>query len=110
MSKSNTDFIVVTAMNNEGPYILEWVAHHLAIGFGHFIVVTNDCEDGTDEILLALQQRGLVTHVINPRVLSEDLGKWQVAALKIAQYYPAYRKADWILHADVDEFVRLRRR
>lgn len=107
MSKSNTDFIVVTAMKNEGPYILEWISHHLAIGFGHFIVVTNDCEDGTDEILLALQQRGLVTHVINPRVLSEDLGKWQVAALRIAQYYPAYRKADWILHADVDEFVRL---
>ncbi|MGA1180601.1 MAG: glycosyltransferase family 2 protein [Marivivens sp.] len=60
-------------MKNEGPYILEWVAHHLAIGFGHFIVVTNDCEDGTDEILLALQQRGPVTHVINqgccPRIL-----------------------------------------
>ena len=107
MSKSNSDFIVVTAMKNEGPYILEWVAHHFAIGFGHFIVVTNDCDDGTDEILLALQRRGLVTHVINPRVLSEDLGKWQIAALKIAQHYPAYRKADWILHADVDEFVRL---
>lgn len=27
--------------------------------------------------------------------------------MKIAQYYPAYRKADWILHAYVDEFVRL---
>ncbi|MGA1180602.1 MAG: hypothetical protein ACO3U1_08340 [Marivivens sp.] len=27
--------------------------------------------------------------------------------MKIAQYYPAYRKADWILHADVDEIVRL---
>jgi hypothetical protein len=48
-----------------------------------------------------------VTHVINPRVLSEDLGKWQIAALKIAQHYPAYRKADWVLHADLDEFVRL---
>ena len=107
MSKSNSDFIVVTAMKNEGPYILEWVAHHFAIGFGHFIVVTNDCEDGTDEILLALQRRGLVTHAVNPRVLTEDVGKWQIAALKFAQYYPAYRQAKWILHSDVDEFVHL---
>jgi hypothetical protein len=56
----NQEFVIVTAMKNEGPYILEWVAHHLAIGFGHFIVVTNDCADGTDEILLALQRQGLV--------------------------------------------------
>jgi hypothetical protein len=104
---SNTDFIIVTAMKNEGPYILEWVAHHLSIGFGHFVVVTNDCDDGTDEILLALQRRGLVTHAINPRVLTDDVGKWQTAALKFAQFYPAYRRAEWILHSDVDEFVRL---
>lgn len=103
----NQEFVIVTAMKNEGPYILEWVAHHLAIGFGHFIVVTNDCADGTDEILLALQRQGLVTHVINPRVLSVEVGKWQIAALKIAQYYPAYRRAKWILHSDVDEFVHL---
>ena len=104
---SNTDFVVVTAMKNEGPYILEWVAHHLSIGFGHFIVVTNDCDDGTDQILLELQRKGLVTHAVNPRVLTEDVGKWQIAALKFAQYYPAYRQAKWILHSDVDEFVHL---
>ena len=62
-------------MKNEGPYILEWIAHHLSVGFGHFLVVTNDCEDGTDEILLALQRRGLVTHAINPRVLTDEVGK-----------------------------------
>ena len=104
---SNSDFIIVTAMKNEGPYILEWIAHHLSIGFGHFIVVTNDCEDGTEEILRALQCKGLVTHAINPRVLTEDVGKWQTAALRFAQFYPAYREAKWILHSDVDEFVHL---
>lgn len=104
---SNTDFIIVTAMKNEGPYILEWVAHHLSIGFGHFLVVTNDCEDGTDEILLALQKRGILTHTVNPRVMTEEVGKWQIAALRFAQFFPAYQSAKWILHSDVDEFLWL---
>ena len=48
-----------------------------------------------------------MTHAINPRVLTDEVGKWQIAALKFAQFYPAYRRAKWILHSDVDEFVRL---
>ncbi|MEO0693576.1 MAG: glycosyltransferase family 2 protein, partial [Pseudomonadota bacterium] len=61
-------FLIVTNMKNEGPYILEWMAHHLALGFGHVIAVTNDCVDGTDEILQRLQALGHVTHLINPAV------------------------------------------
>ncbi|MBL4751427.1 MAG: glycosyltransferase family 2 protein [Amylibacter sp.] len=41
-------------MKNEGPYLLEWVAHHKALGFDHIVVCTNDCEDFTVEILKCL--------------------------------------------------------
>lgn len=37
--------MIVTMMKNEGPYIVEWVAHHLAVGFDRFLVFTNDCDD-----------------------------------------------------------------
>ena len=43
-------FLLVTTMKNEGPYILEWT-YHIAIGIDHFMIVTNDCTDGTNEIL-----------------------------------------------------------
>ena len=42
--------LIVTAMKNEGPFILEWAAYHLSIGFDRFLVYTNDCDDGTDAI------------------------------------------------------------
>ena len=38
-------------MKNEGPYILEWLAYHRIVGFEDFLIYTNDCEDGTTEIL-----------------------------------------------------------
>ena len=103
---SRPKFLLLTAMKNEGPYILEWIAYHMAIGIDHFMIVTNDCTDGTNEILEILQKKGLVTLVINPNTLARDPTHWQVAAQAIVQHYPLYRRAEWILHCDVDEFVQ----
>ena len=43
--------LVLSTMKNEGPFVLEWVAHHRAIGFDGFVIFSNDCTDGTDRIL-----------------------------------------------------------
>ena len=56
---------VFTTMKNEGPYMLEWVAFHKSIGVDHFLIFTNNCEDGTDDIARRLQDLGLATHVPN---------------------------------------------
>ena len=58
--------VIVTCMKNECPYILEWIAYHLHIGFTHFVVATNGCADGTARMLLNLERAGIVTHVQNP--------------------------------------------
>ena len=42
---------LVTTMRNEGPHLLEWIAHHQAIGVTDFVIYTNECEDGTDTLL-----------------------------------------------------------
>ena len=103
----NPKFLIVSAMKNEGPYILEWVAHHMSIGVEHFLIVTNDCVDGTNEMLERLQQMGIVTLVMNPKLIKRDASEWQLSALSIAQHYPIYRRAEWIIHCDVDEFIQL---
>ena len=33
-------------MKNEGPYIVDWLAHHRVVGIDQVLVYTNDCEDG----------------------------------------------------------------
>jgi hypothetical protein len=52
-------------MRNECLFALEWVAYHRAIGFDDMFVCTNDCDDGTDEMMDRLQALGLVHHIGN---------------------------------------------
>jgi hypothetical protein len=49
-------------MKDEGPYVIEWVAHHLALGFTDLMVYTNDCSDGTDAILKRLEELDVGVH------------------------------------------------
>lgn len=99
--------LIVTPMKNEGPYILEWVAHHMALGFDNFIVMTNDCDDGTDRILDRLQQLIPLQHVPNPKSLFGDRSNWHVMALRYASLFNLYKDAGWIYFTDVDEFLQI---
>lgn len=97
--------LAVTSMRNEGPHCLEWIAHHLAIGIDHFLIYSNDCDDGTDLMLDALETAGLVTHIRqSPR--GNRTVQWQ--ALKHASEHPLVKAADWVLVSDCDEFINLR--
>ena len=46
---------ITLTMKDEGPTVVEWVAHHLAVGFTEVMVYTNDCSDGTDTLLKRLE-------------------------------------------------------
>ncbi len=96
---------IVTTMKNEGPFILEWLAYHRAIGVDDFLVYTNDCDDGTDTLLALLQSKGLIQHRDNP---FRDSGlKPQHAALAAAEGEPVIRDAGWLICMDVDEFINI---
>ncbi len=96
--------VAVTTMRNEGAFILDWVAHHVAVGVTHFLVYTNDCDDPTEEILDALAARGLVTRVSNP--VSEGQ-KPQRVALDAAWRHPVVEAADATIVMDVDEYINV---
>ncbi|MEN8837013.1 MAG: glycosyltransferase family 2 protein [Celeribacter marinus] len=108
MSKSlKAKRLIITCMKNEAPFILEWVAHHRALGFDHMLVFTNDCDDGTVEILDALAQHGYVTRMDNPY---QEMGSGfnpQKGALKFAESLDLVKDAEWVLVSDVDEFVNI---
>lgn len=103
--KSNRTCII-TCMKNEGPFILEWVAYHRAIGVQDFLVYTNDCTDGTDDFLDLLQEKGIVQHRDNP---FKGTGlKPQHAALQAGEKEEIIKGADWVISMDVDEFINVK--
>jgi len=94
--------MAVSMMKDEGPYLLEWVAHHLAIGFTDILVYTNDCSDGTDAMLIRLEDMGLAHHRRN--VIPDGI-RPQPSALSHAQDEPLVAAADWVMVFDADEFL-----
>jgi hypothetical protein len=96
---------VLSMMKDEGPYLLEWVAHQLALGFTRVVVYTNDCTDGTDRMLMRLEELGLAHHRVNaiPAGLSP-----QPSALSHALAEPLVLGSDWLIVCDADEFLCIR--
>lgn len=93
----------VTCVKNEGPFLLEWIAFHRLLGVTDFLFYSNDCTDGTDRLLDALQTRGIVRHLPNPA----EGRNYQMEALKDAKGQDIIAGADWVWVADVDEFLNI---
>ena len=100
----NGSIVIVSAMKNEGPFILDWIAHNRAIGVDRFLIYTNDCDDGTDQMLDLLADAG-VTRRDNP-FRNTDQGP-QYAAFRAAESDDVVTSADWLLTLDVDEYINV---
>ncbi|NEY88709.1 glycosyltransferase family 2 protein [Tabrizicola oligotrophica] len=96
--------LAILGVKNEGAFLIEWLAHHRAVGFTDFLVYSNDCSDGTDAMLDRLQALGWLTHVRNDGPHAEG-PQW--ALLKAAEQHPLKAAADWVLFCDIDEFVNI---
>jgi len=104
---AGTRTCIVTTMKNEGPFILEWIAYHRAIGVEDFLIYTNDCTDGTDRLLDALQAKGIVQHRDNPFRAAPGV-KPQHAALQAAEEEKVVQDSAWAICMDVDEFIDIK--
>lgn len=105
LPNGSTGKVIVACMKNEAPYILEWVAYHRQIGVDHFLIYTNDCSDGTDELLDRLQELGILQHRLNNDWKGNSP---QQHALNKALREDLLRNAEWLIHIDVDEFINVR--
>ncbi|WP_323785341.1 glycosyltransferase family 2 protein [Thalassovita sp.] len=97
--------LAILTQRNEGAFLLEWLAHHRAVGFTDFLVFSNDCQDGSDAMLDRLEAMGALTHVRNDGPYGK--GGVQFTAYKLAEQHPALADADWLMTLDVDEFVNI---
>lgn len=103
--KAKVKILAVLTVRNEAAFLLEWIAHHRAVGITDFLVFSNDCQDGTDLMLDQLQALGILTHLRNDGPYGK--GGIQFTAYKKAISHPAVQAADWLITLDIDEFINV---
>lgn len=99
-------FTLATCVRNEGPYLLEWVAHYKLLGFDRIVIFSNDNDDGSDELLSAMQKAGLIEW--RPRTLAPGESP-QLSAFKAFSKELFEEAADgYLAWFDCDEFLILK--
>lgn len=101
----STGTVAIACVKNEAPFILEWVAYHRSIGIDNFLIYSNDCTDGSRELLERLDALGVIQHRRNDDWSGPSP---QQHALSCAQTEAVVLLADWIVHFDLDEFINIR--
>lgn len=96
--------LVVSALRNEGPFVIDWLAHLLGAGVSDFLLYTNACDDGTDEMLDVLAQAGVLRHIRHDPDPGSSI-QWQ--AFRQAWKSDQRKAAEWVMVCDVDEYVNI---
>lgn len=94
-------FGIAAIFKNEYDYILEWITYHQLIGVDTFFVADNISDDGSSQLLEALDQLGVIKRVHFPRV--GEGGPQMPAYNHILQRFG--RDVDLLAFIDADEFL-----
>jgi len=89
--------------NNERPYLLEWIAFQKHIGFGSVFIYDNVSDDGSSELLAALDRCGEITRIHWPR----RPGVVPQTAAYAHFLHTHAQSFDWVLVCDIDEFLMI---
>ena len=65
-TRSAPRLALVAIVRNEAPYLLEWIAHHQALGVRDLVIADNVSQDGTSELLEALDALGEIRRLPFP--------------------------------------------
>jgi len=97
--------LAILTVKDEASFLLDWLAHHRAVGMTDVLAISNDCSDGTDAMLDRLAELGWLVHLRNPGPHPKG-PQW--SALKLAERHPLLRAADWVITLDIDEYLTIR--
>ena len=101
---ANDTALLVASVRNEGPNILEWVAHHRLCGFDRIQVHVSESTDTTLKSLRILDRLGAV-ELVDART---DGGDPHMRTFRRTSRSEAYRDATWCMTLECDEFLALR--
>jgi hypothetical protein len=93
---------VCALVRNEEFYVQEWLLWHYLLGVQHFVLYDNDSDDDTRDFLRPFVELGIATLRPWP---GEEHSKALSSALDDCLSPSAAPASDWVLLADVDEFL-----
>ena len=93
-----------SAVRNEAPFLVEWIAYHKVIGFERFLIFANPSTDGTDELLAALHDAGEITYVPHEPPAGVAAQPNAVRLANEGNYIP---DGAWVAWLDADEFLNI---
>jgi Glycosyl transferase family 2 len=96
--------VLMSSVKDEGPFVVEFVAHHLVLGFDRIMIASNDCRDGTDDLLAALHGAGYVQH-LNQTVAVGEIP--QHAGYDKLRANFGLNGVEWLMILDIDEFLHV---
>lgn len=90
---------ICAIVKNEHPFILEWLAYHRCLDIHRFYIADNISTDGTSELLIALEEIGIIKRYSYPT----EIG----VAPQIMAYNSLLTAAEdkWLAFIDADEFI-----
>lgn len=99
------NYILATSVKNEGLYLLEWLSHHLNLGFNKVIIYSNDNTDGSDELLECLDQENHIDW--RPRIIEEGESPQKTAFNNLSKELFETDDGSYLMWLDCDEFLVL---
>lgn len=90
---------IAAIFRNEKEYIIEWLAWHISQGIENFIIIDNESDDGTTELLQQLAAKNLITLHSIPHQKKVQLVAYNQI---LKQYRNTY---ELIAFIDADEFL-----
>lgn len=94
---------LLATARDEGLYLLEWIAHHRAVGVEHIFIYTNNNTDGSDGLLRVLHDAGIVTWFDNTPGDGAGLNMQRKAYAHAFSVMPQLLDYEWTLVLDLDE-------
>ncbi|TNF56370.1 MAG: glycosyltransferase family 2 protein [Burkholderiales bacterium] len=92
---------IAAIFRNEFPYIVEWLAHHRVLGIDAFFIADNGSDDGSTELLAALDRLGYLSMLPFP---TRDNTPPQMPAYTALMERHGHQ-VDWMAFIDADEFL-----
>lgn len=93
---------ICAIVKNEGPYLLEWIAHHRLVGVEHFVLFDNGSTDNTSALLSGLAGAGIVDYVPWPDIPHGVPAQRPAYSAGLARLHGRSR---WVAFIDADEFL-----
>ena len=100
---------ILLRIRNEGPYLVEWLAHYVTLGFDDIVIVHNENDDGSTRLLDLFEKNGICRIFESPAYQKDgvELTPGQRAVTTIKEQR-VFAQSKWLFTVDADELLVLK--